>query len=60
MPRSLLRGRPEYPVRVDLETDPPQPEAVVDAIRAASTPERAEPDPWWQAGIDDALAPFGE
>jgi len=40
---------------VELETDPPQPEPVVRALAAALDERPPEPDPWWQAGIDDAL-----
>jgi hypothetical protein len=45
---------------VDLETNPPQPASVTDAIRAVLTESEPAPDPWWQAGLDDALQPFGE
>jgi hypothetical protein len=37
------------------ELDPPQPEPVAEAIAAALAEAPAAPDPWWQAGIDEAL-----
>jgi len=39
---------------VSLEVDPDQPPAVVRAI-GDLLGGRREPDPWWQAGIDEAL-----
>jgi hypothetical protein len=41
---------------VDIELTPAQPEPVVDAIESlvAPTPP-AEPDPWWRAGLQEAL-----
>jgi hypothetical protein len=45
---------------VGFEAIPPQPEPVTDAIRIVLTEADAEPDPWWQAGIDEALEPFPE
>jgi hypothetical protein len=39
---------------VDVELDPPQPDAVTHAIADTLT-SCEEPDPWWQAGIDAAL-----
>ena len=39
----------------DVELDPEQPEPVVRAVEELLQSEPAEPDPWWQAGIDDAL-----
>ena len=41
---------------VELDLDPEQPEAVVSAVEELLQSE-PEPDPWWQAGIDDALEP---
>lgn len=40
---------------MDLELDPQQPLPVERAIAEALAAEPAEPDPWWQAGIDEAL-----
>jgi hypothetical protein len=41
---------------VGVELSLEQPEAVAEAIAAlVSTPVR-EPDPWWRAGLDEALA----
>ncbi len=45
---------------MELDTNPPQPAPIADAIRAALDGGAKAPDPWWQAGIDDALEPFGE
>jgi hypothetical protein len=41
---------------VEVETTPPQPDEVEAAIARALVEAPAEPDPWWQAGIDEALA----
>jgi len=41
---------------VDVELIPVQPAEVEAAIAAAIARDRAsEPDPWWQAGIEEAL-----
>jgi hypothetical protein len=40
---------------VTTETTPPQPDDVVRAIEAAVAAPDPEPDPWWQAGIEEAL-----
>jgi hypothetical protein len=40
---------------VDVELDPPQPSEIVDAIAEALQEPRDAADPWWQAGIDEAL-----
>lgn len=41
---------------MDVELNPAQEPEVEAAIAAALAADRpAEPDPWWQAGIDDAL-----
>jgi hypothetical protein len=42
---------------VELELDPPQPEAVAEAIAEALAGAGGPPpvDPWWRAGIEDAL-----
>ena len=55
MQRSLVRGRAQYPVRVDVEANPPQPDQVTAAIGAVLTEAATGTDPWWQAGIDEAL-----
>jgi len=39
---------------VELELTPEQPPAVEQAV-AAALEEAARPDPWWEAGIRDAL-----
>jgi hypothetical protein len=41
---------------VDLELTPQQPAAVVAAVVEVLAPP-PRPDPWWQAGIDEALEP---
>jgi hypothetical protein len=41
--------------RVELELTPPQPDEVVQALSELLTPSSTEPDPWWQAGIAEAL-----
>jgi len=41
---------------VDVELIPAQPPGVEAAIAAALATDRSsEPDPWWQAGIEEAL-----
>jgi hypothetical protein len=41
---------------VDVELIPAQPAEVEAAIAAAVAPDQSSaPDPWWQAGIDEAL-----
>jgi hypothetical protein len=47
-------GRVYDPV-VDLELSPAQPEAVATAIEALVVPAPQEADPWWQAGLEQAL-----
>ena len=42
---------------MDIELEPEQPRAVVIAVSEALAAEPAAPDPWWQAGIDEALEP---
>jgi hypothetical protein len=39
----------------ELELRPEQPPAVVDAVAELLRDERPPVDPWWRAGIDDAL-----
>jgi hypothetical protein len=38
-----------------LELDPAQPPAVERVVGELLAGGRREPDPWWQAGIDEAL-----
>jgi hypothetical protein len=41
---------------VDVELTPEQPGPVVAAIESLmGPPPSTEPDPWWQAGLDEAL-----
>jgi hypothetical protein len=41
---------------VDVELTPAQPPEVERAIAAAIGPDHlSEPDPWWQAGVEEAL-----
>jgi hypothetical protein len=40
---------------MDVETSPPQPEEVVRALADALDDAPREPDPWWRAGLDEAL-----
>ena len=41
---------------MDLELSPPQPGAVASAIGALVAPPPKQVNPWWQAGLDDALS----
>jgi hypothetical protein len=40
---------------VDVELTPEQPEPVAEAIEALVAPTPSEPDPWWRAGLEEAL-----
>jgi hypothetical protein len=40
---------------MDLELEPPQPDQVSRALGELLQAVNEEPDPWWQAGIDEAL-----
>ena len=40
---------------MDLEIAPEQPESVVAAVEAVLSASTQEPDPWWQAGLEEAL-----
>jgi hypothetical protein len=40
---------------MDVELDPEQPEPVERAIAEALGRGDGKPDPWWQAGVDEAL-----
>jgi hypothetical protein len=39
---------------VDVELEPEQPAEVVRTVEELLTDSRAAPDPWWQAGIQEA------
>jgi hypothetical protein len=39
---------------VDVRLEPEQPEEIVRAVAELLLEQEHEPDPWWQAGIDDA------
>ena len=45
---------------MELTLDPEQPDAVVSAVRELLRSTAPSPDPWWQAGVDEALAPGDE
>jgi hypothetical protein len=40
---------------VDVELDPGQPEPVTRAIQELLRSDQREPDPWWEAGVNEAL-----
>ena len=40
---------------MELELSPEQPEPVADAIETLVAPAPRQPDPWWQAGVAEAL-----
>jgi hypothetical protein len=40
---------------MDVELEPQQPPVVAKAIAQLLTESEQAPDPWWQAGIDEAL-----
>ncbi|HEV8461537.1 MAG TPA: hypothetical protein VGQ38_12580 [Gaiellaceae bacterium] len=40
---------------MDLEIAPEQPERVVAAVAELLQASAEGPDPWWQAGLDEAL-----
>ena len=40
---------------MEVELTPEQPDEVVRAVKSALEAEKPAPDPWWQAGIDEAL-----
>ena len=42
---------------MEIELDPEQPEEVARAVAELLDEAAAPPDPWWQAGLDDALEP---
>ena len=46
------------PSRVDLQLEPEQSQEVAGAIRALVETGFRAVDPWWQDGLEEALAPF--
>ncbi|HEX6763407.1 MAG TPA: hypothetical protein VF094_11470 [Gaiellaceae bacterium] len=42
---------------MEIDLDPAQPEAVVRAVSELVAPSGPAADPWWQAGVDEALGP---
>ena len=40
---------------VDVETTPPQPDEVARELAEALAEERPAVDPWWRAGVEEAL-----
>lgn len=46
-----------YASAVEIDLDPAQPEAVVRAVSELVAPSGPAADPWWQAGVDEALGP---
>lgn len=53
--RTLPLVDPQPSTREEMAVDPPQPEAVVEALEALLAQPRPSVDPWWRAGNDDAL-----
>jgi hypothetical protein len=43
---------------MELELDPPQPPEVLRTLGVLLAASGKPPDPWWQAGLDDALEAF--
>ena len=43
------------PDRGRLELSPEQPDSVVEEVARALVPAAGEPDPWWQAGLEEQL-----
>ena len=43
------------PDRGRLELSPEQPDAVVEEVAQALEPGTGDPDPWWQAGLEEQL-----
>jgi hypothetical protein len=44
---------------VDVELEPEQPHEVARAVQELLAEGRPAPDPWWQAGIEDATVLTG-
>jgi hypothetical protein len=42
-------------VDVDVALEPPQPDEVAAVVAQALAVSDSGPDPWWQAGVDEAL-----
>lgn len=42
---------------VDVELEPEQPEEVSRAVEELLAERAPAPDPWWQAGIEEAIGP---
>jgi hypothetical protein len=40
---------------MEIETAPEQPDQVTAALAELLEPAPREPDPWWRAGLEDAL-----
>jgi hypothetical protein len=40
---------------VDVELEPEQPDEVSRAVEELLADSRPTPDPWWQAGIEEAI-----
>jgi len=43
------------PDRGDLDLSPEQPDSVVEEVARALEAGAGEPDPWWQAGLEEQL-----
>jgi hypothetical protein len=41
--------------QMEVELSPAQPDEIAAAIAAELAPPASAPDPWWQAGLDEAL-----
>jgi hypothetical protein len=50
------RGLRQNPSIVELELTPEQPAEIAATIRDLVTAPAPAPDPWWQAGVEDALS----
>jgi hypothetical protein len=46
----------QNPSIVELELTPEQPAEIAATIRDLVTTPAPAPDPWWQAGVEDALS----
>jgi hypothetical protein len=40
---------------MEVETTPPQPPEVAEAVEGALAEPPREPDPWWKAGIEENI-----
>ena len=43
---------------MELELEPSQPPEVIRVVGELLAARTAQPDPWWQAGIDESLEPL--